>query len=200
MAQNEKQWHQRFLKYMEPIVKDPSYKGLPIKKKPDGSYAWIATAKSDVGQQRIDWCITKAQELDFVVEVVRRNEEWQNKLATKIQLYVDFMENFTKNEAGFLEIPQLLFVGEDVGHLAEIFRVIKQITNYLEDDKVFFTTDLKQLDETLENTISVFGQDPQTKKYKLNTLSLDILKIGNNDTDSNELKAETKFNPNMIIE
>lgn len=68
MAQNEKQWHQRFLKYMEAIVKNPNYKGLSIKKKPDGSYAWIATAKSDVGQQRIDWCITKAQELDFVVE------------------------------------------------------------------------------------------------------------------------------------
>ena len=139
-------------------------------------------------------------ELNLVVEVVRRNEDWQNKLATKIQLYVDFMENFSKNEGGFSEIPQLLFVGEDVGHLAEIFRVIKQITNYLEDDKVFFTTDLKQLDETLENTISVFGQDAQTKKYKLNALKLDILKVGNNTSETNELKAETKFNPNMIIE
>ena len=37
MAQNEKQWHQRFLRYMEAIVKDPNYQGLPIKKKPDGS-------------------------------------------------------------------------------------------------------------------------------------------------------------------
>lgn len=68
MAQDEKQWHQRFLRYMEGIVSNPNYKGLPIKKKPDGSYAWIATAKSDIGQQRIDWCITKAQELDFVIE------------------------------------------------------------------------------------------------------------------------------------
>ncbi len=67
MATDEKQWHQRFLKYMEGIVNNPNYKGLPIKKKPDGTYAWIATAKSDIGQQRIDWCINKAQELDFVV-------------------------------------------------------------------------------------------------------------------------------------
>lgn len=68
MAQNEKQWHQRFVKYMETIVNDSNYKGLSIKKKPDGSYAWIATAKSNIGQQRIDWCITKAQDLNFIVE------------------------------------------------------------------------------------------------------------------------------------
>lgn len=66
MTQSEKQWHPRFLKYIEEIVKHPNYKGLPIKKKPDGSYAWIATAKSEIGQQRIDWCINKAQELGFV--------------------------------------------------------------------------------------------------------------------------------------
>lgn len=66
MAQDEKQWHQRFLKYMEGIVNNPNYKGLPIKRKPDGTYAWIATAKSKIGQQRIDWCINKAQELTFV--------------------------------------------------------------------------------------------------------------------------------------
>lgn len=68
MAQNEKQWHQRFLKYMERIVNHPNYQGLAIRKKPDGSYAWIATAKSEIGQQRIDWCISKAQELNFIVK------------------------------------------------------------------------------------------------------------------------------------
>lgn len=67
MGQEEKQWHQRFLRYMDYIVNNPNYQGLPIKKKPDGSYAWIATAKSEIGQQRIDWCIDKAQELDYVV-------------------------------------------------------------------------------------------------------------------------------------
>lgn len=66
MAQKEKQWHQRFLKYMEKIVNNPNYKGLSIQKKSDGSYAWITTAKSEIGQQRIHWCINKAQELGFV--------------------------------------------------------------------------------------------------------------------------------------
>ncbi len=65
MAQDEKQWHPRFLKYMEEIVNHPNYKELPIKKKPDGSYAWIATAKSEIGKRRINWCIHKAQELGF---------------------------------------------------------------------------------------------------------------------------------------
>lgn len=68
MALDEKQWHKRFLRYMDNIVNHPNYKGLAIKKKPDGSYAWIATAKSDVGQQRIDWCINKGQELGLVIE------------------------------------------------------------------------------------------------------------------------------------
>lgn len=66
MATDEKQWHPRFLKYMKKIVNHPNYNGLAIKKKPDGSYAWIATAKSEIGQQRIDWCITKGQELGFI--------------------------------------------------------------------------------------------------------------------------------------
>lgn len=68
MAQDKKQWHQRFFKYMEGIVHHPNYQGLPIKKKPDGSYAWIAAAQSEVGQQRIAWCIDKAQELGFAVK------------------------------------------------------------------------------------------------------------------------------------
>lgn len=140
------------------------------------------------------------EELELILEVVRRNEDWQNKLATKIQLYVDFLENFTPNECGISNKPQILFLGEDVQHLAEIFRIVKQITNYLDDSEMFFTTDLKQLDLTLEKTISIFMQDEVTKKYKLDTLDLHILKAGENTDNKNEIKAETKFNPNMIIE
>ena len=141
-----------------------------------------------------------ANELELVVEVVRRNEDWQNMFATKVQLYADFIENFAKNDAGFSEVPQLLFVGEDVQHLAEMFRIIKQITNVVADKDMYFTTDLKQLEEQLTNTINVFEKDEVTKKYKLVPLNLDILKPGVAETDSGELKVDTKFNPNMIIE
>ena len=68
MAKEERQWHPRFLKYMEMIVTHPNYKGLPIEKKKDGSYRWIATAKSEIGKKRIEWCENKARELDFVIQ------------------------------------------------------------------------------------------------------------------------------------
>ncbi len=141
-----------------------------------------------------------ANELELVVEVVRRNEDWQNMFATKVQLYADFIENFAKNDAGFSEVPQLLFVGEDVQHLAEMFRIIKQITNVIEDKDMYFTTDLKQLEEELTETINVFERDENTKKYKLLPLKLDILKRGSNEEEDSGLKVSTKFNPNMVIE
>lgn len=66
MAVEEKIWHNRFLKYMNKIINHPNYKGLAITKKPDGSYNWIATAKSAIGIQRINWCIEKAKELKLI--------------------------------------------------------------------------------------------------------------------------------------
>lgn len=39
---------------------------MPIKKKPDGTYAWIATAKSEIGKQRIEWCVNKAHDLELI--------------------------------------------------------------------------------------------------------------------------------------
>lgn len=63
MPRELRKWHPCFLQYMETIVNHPNYKGLPIEKKADGTYNWIATAKSRIGQSRIAWCIDKAKEL-----------------------------------------------------------------------------------------------------------------------------------------
>ena len=38
------------------------------------------------------------KEIDYVFEIVRRNEDWQTMFAEKIQLYADFYENFKKND------------------------------------------------------------------------------------------------------
>lgn len=65
MAREERKWNDRFLAYMNMIVNHPNYQGLPIKKKADGSLAWIATAKSEIGEGRIKWCLEKADELGF---------------------------------------------------------------------------------------------------------------------------------------
>lgn len=140
-----------------------------------------------------------ADDINFVFEVVRRNEDWQNMLAEKVQLYSDFYENFSKNDAGFSEKPQLVFVGEDIQHIAEIFRIIKKVSTYLKDEDMYFTTELKHLDESLENSISVFELEPDTKKYKLTTKKLDILMPGSKQ-DKNTLKTDVTFNPNMIVE
>ncbi len=56
MARSARKWHPRFIRYMDAIVKDPNYQGLPIEKKADGSYAWVTTAKSSIGRARIAWC------------------------------------------------------------------------------------------------------------------------------------------------
>lgn len=63
MARQNRNWNQRFLKYMEMIVNNPNYKGLPIERKKDGSLKWVATAKSEIGQERIEWADRKAAEL-----------------------------------------------------------------------------------------------------------------------------------------
>lgn len=78
MPKDEKQWSPEFCEYMNFIANHRNYRGLPIKKKTDGSYAWIATAKSNVGQQRIEWACHKADELGipktpgFYAEVMRQ--------------------------------------------------------------------------------------------------------------------------------
>lgn len=68
MAREERHWHPRFEKYMDFIINHPNYKELPIKKKNNGEYAWIATAKSETGKARIKWCEQKAQELNIPIE------------------------------------------------------------------------------------------------------------------------------------
>lgn len=68
MAREERKWHPHFIKYMEMIVNHPNYRGLPIEKKSDGSYSWIATAKSDTGKARITWCENKAKELGIPIQ------------------------------------------------------------------------------------------------------------------------------------
>lgn len=141
-----------------------------------------------------------ANEIDFVFEVVRRNDGWQDMFAEKVQLYSDFYENFAKNDAGFSEKPQIVFVGEDLQHLAEMFRIIKKVGMILEDEDMYFTTELRHLEENLENSISVFEFEKDTKKYKVITKPLDILKPGANNAASSRLNENVQYNPNMIIE
>lgn len=139
-------------------------------------------------------------EENFVFEVVRRNEDWKSMFAEKVQLYSDFYENFTKNDAGFFNPPQIVFVGEDVQHTAEMFRIIKKVSQNLKDEDMYFTTELKHLDNDLTKSISLFELDAKTNKYKAVIKELDILKPGDNSKKEDNIKVDMKFNSNMIVE
>ena len=62
--------------------------------------------------------------IDFIFEVIRREDDWQKKLADKMKLYKDFYENFVAMDSGFKTIPQLILLCEDEKHMAETFREI----------------------------------------------------------------------------
>lgn len=68
MAREEKEWHPKFVEYMDFIIHHPNYMGLPITKKADGSWSWFATKKTQIGKARMAWCENKAKELGYKME------------------------------------------------------------------------------------------------------------------------------------
>lgn len=68
MKNEEKQWHPNFLKYMEFIINHKNYEGLPIMKRVDGTYSWIAMAKTEIGKKRIEWAKKKAIKLGIPLD------------------------------------------------------------------------------------------------------------------------------------
>ena len=120
--------------------------------------------------------LTKASKsITFLFEVVRREEDWQSKLADKMKMYQDFYRNFVPGDSGFGMMPQLLFICEDDKHMAETFKEV--VTNKLEipEIKLYYTTDLKQNEESLVDTLTEFVLDEKTNKYKAATVKLKLL-------------------------
>lgn len=113
--------------------------------------------------------------IDFIFEVIRREDDWQKKLADKMKLYKDFYENFVAMDSGFKTIPQLILLCEDEKHMAETFREI--VVNGLGIDKLnlYYTTDLRQNDSTLEHSLAEFKLNPVTNKYKMENVDIKLL-------------------------
>ena len=107
--------------------------------------------------------------IQFLFEVFRRENDWQKKLVEKMNLYKDFYENFVPGDSGFAGIPQLIFEK----HMAECFKEI--ITNKVEipQIKMLFTTDLRQNEETLANTLVEFKL--VDGKYKMENVELKLI-------------------------
>ena len=115
--------------------------------------------------------------IDFLFEVIRREEDWKKKLVDKMKLYIDFYQNFVSLDSGFQNIPQLIIICEDDKHIAETFKEI--VMNKLEIPKIklYFTTDLRQNEETLDKTLVGFKIDEETNKYKMEEIEVKLLGI-----------------------
>lgn len=115
--------------------------------------------------------------IEFVFEVIRREQDWQKKLVEKMRLYNDFYDNYLVMDSGFSSMPQLIIICEDEKHMAECFKEI--VVNQVETKKIklYFSTDLRQNEETLEKTLVEFKLDEKTKKYKMENVEVKLLGI-----------------------
>ena len=113
--------------------------------------------------------------IEFLFEVIRREEEWEKKLIDRMRLYNDFYDNFIQGDSGFGSMPQLIFICEDEKHMAETFKTI--IVNKLEISKIklYFSTDLRQNEESLDKTLVEFKLEDG--KYKMENVEVKLLGI-----------------------
>lgn len=113
--------------------------------------------------------------IEFLLEVIRREEEWEKKLIDRMRLYNDFYDNFVPGDSGFSSMPQLIFICEDEKHMAETFKTI--VVNKLEISKIklYFSTDLRQNEETLDKTLVEFKLEDG--KYKMENVEVKLLGI-----------------------
>ena len=118
--------------------------------------------------------LTKNQKsIQFVFEVIRRENKWQKKVVEKMQLYKEFYENFVPGDSGFSNMPQLILICEDEKHMAETFKEIVTKGVEIPQIKLYFTTDLRQNKETLEETLVEFKL--VDGKYKMENIELKLL-------------------------
>ncbi len=103
---------------------------------------------------------------ELVFEVIRRNEQWEEKLIEKMQLYADFYNFFLAKDCDFEKAPQLVIVAEDNQHISEIFKIIKKAAIPLKDTEMLFTTELKHLADNLESSLIEFQYNQENNTYK----------------------------------
>ena len=113
--------------------------------------------------------------IEFLFEVIRREDSWQTKLVEKMRFYKDFYDNFVPGDSEFASLPQLILVCEDDKHMAETFK--EMVMNNIEFTNInlYYTTDLKQVGDSLEKSLTEFKLDETTKKYKANIPEIKLL-------------------------
>lgn len=160
--------NQIIIAYMNKVKTFSSYVAKPaIKAKVAGKVFKATGAKITLAKN--------GKSIDFVFEVIRREEEWEKKLSDKLKLYNDFYTNFVPNDSDFANLPQLILACEDEKHMAEVFKYITINKLEIEKIKLYYTTDLRQNEETLENSLAEFKLDEKTNKYKMENVEIKLL-------------------------
>ena len=116
-----------------------------------------------------------SKSIDFLFEVVRREDDWESKLQDRMKLYDDFYTNYVPGDSEFASMPQLILVCEDEKHMAETFRYLTINNIDIKKIKYYYTTDLRQNEESLENSLAEFKLDETTNKYKLENVDIKLL-------------------------
>ena len=113
--------------------------------------------------------------IEFLFEVVRREEDWVKKLVDKMRLYNDFYTNYLPGDSGFSSMPQLIIICEDEKHMAETFKTIVVNKVEIERIKLYFSTDLRQNEETLDKTLVEFKLEDG--KYRMENVEVKLLGV-----------------------
>ncbi len=113
--------------------------------------------------------------IDFLFEVIRREDDWKTKLIDKMRFYKDFYDNYVPGDSGFKSVPQLIIVCEDDKHMAETFKTIAVNNVTIDKIKLYFTTDLRQNDESLDESLVEFVENEETGKYKMKNTKIRLL-------------------------
>ena len=120
--------------------------------------------------------ITKSKKsISLLFEAVRRELGWEEKFVDRMRLYKDFYDNFVPFDSGFEIMPQLILVCEDEKHMVETFKQIVTKNLVFTNAKIYFTTDLKQNDTTLDKSFIEFIKDEATGKFKANNIEIKLL-------------------------
>lgn len=127
---------------------------------------------------------------NFLFEAVRREPGWEEKLITKAQLYSEFYEYYNMRDSGFDGVPQLIFLGEDDTHLVEIFKLLVKNGILFKDCAPLYTTDLRQLDETLEKSLISFNYNEAKGKYVMEIFQSDLLAPVDDNEPDDEVEVE----------
>ena len=113
------------------------------------------------------------RKVDFIFDVVRRNESWKEDLKTRMNQYKDFYNNFVPGDSGFSNLPQLILVCEDDKHMAEVFKEIVMNNLSLDKIKIYYTTDMAQNSDKLDKSLFEFVEE--NGKYKIKNVEAKIL-------------------------